>query len=210
TARRRAFALENEARQRELAQRALAQSEEKYRSLVENLGQGVFLQDRDRRYVAANAQFCKSVGRTEAEIVGRTDADLFDPRRAAVRDEEVRTVLAEGKSVESEDEWTVGGRRAQVRRVLTPVRDAAGRTTGVLGICWDVTEQRQLEAHVHQASKMDAIGQLAGGIAHDFNNLLTVILGNLELLLAHSGTDNPDHQLLVSAHGAAVRPAPLT
>jgi signal transduction histidine kinase/ActR/RegA family two-component response regulator len=122
----------------------------------------------------------------------------------------VKTVLNEGRSIESEDEPLINGRRTSVRRVLTPVRDRTGDVTGVLGICWDVTEQRRLEAHVHQASKMDAVGQLAGGIAHDFNNLLTVILGNLELILTRSGVENADRDLLTAAQGAAVRAAALT
>lgn len=210
TAHRRAFALEKEVRERELTQQALTQSEQKYRSLIENLGQGIFLQDCQRRYVAANAQFCKSVGRTEAEVIGHTDDDLFDARRAAVYADETQTVLAEGKSVENEEDVVFNGRRISLRRVLTPVRDAAGQTTGVLGICWDVTEQRQLEAHVHQASKMDAIGQLAGGIAHDFNNLLTVILGNLELILAGLPSDDRNHELANFAHHATTRAASLT
>jgi PAS domain S-box-containing protein len=210
TARRRTFALENEVHERELTQCALTQSEEKYRTLIENLGQGIFLQDCEHRYVAANVQFCKSVGRREAEIVGATEADLFEPQRAATLAEELRTVLAEGKRVETEEDSLADGRRTCIRRVLTPVHDASGRTTGVLGICWDVTEQRQLEVHVHQASKMDAIGQLAGGIAHDFNNLLTVILGNLELMLMDLPGEDPIHDLAISARNAAARATSLT
>jgi PAS domain S-box-containing protein len=210
TARRRTAALENEVREREGVQRALAQSEQKYRTLIENLGQGIFLQDHTHRYVTANGRFCHGVGRTEAEIVGATDADLYDAPRAARHAAELRTVLAEGRSFESEEETVLGGRTACVRRVLTPVRDGSGRVTGVLGICWDVTEQRRLEAHVHQASKMDAIGQLAGGIAHDFNNLLTVILGNLELLGAGCPDGSADRELIAAAQGAAVRAAALT
>jgi len=210
TARRRAAALEAEVRAREAARHALTRSEEKYRTLIENLGQGIFLQDRDHRFVAANAQYCRTVGRTEAEIVGRTAAELFDPRRAAAHATEAETVLADGRGIETEDDQTVDGRRACVRRVLTPVRDAAGRTTGVLGICWDVTEQRRLEAHVHQASKMDAIGQLAGGIAHDFNNLLTAILGNLDLIAADLPPGEPCGELAAAAQAAATRAASLT
>ncbi len=209
TARSRTAALENEVREREQAERAMRQSEEKYRTLIENLGQDIFLQDREHRFVAANAQFCRGVGRAESEIVGATERDLFDPQRAAGHAADVHAVLADGCSVESEHEIVVAGKRTCIRRVLTPVRDAAGCTTGVLGICWDVTEQRRLEEHVHQASKMDAIGQLAGGIAHDFNNLLTVIIGNLDMLLVGCPT-GPDRELVTAAQGAAGRATALT
>jgi|GEM_PF-1244344 len=210
TARRRTAALENEIRERKQAESAMRQSEEKYRTLIENLNQGIFLQDRDHRFVAANPQFCHGVGRTEEEVIGANETDLYDPQRAARHAEEVRMVLTEGKSVESEQEEVVAGKQICVRRVLTPMRDSTGQTTGVLGLCWDVTEQRRLEAHVNQASKMDAIGQLAGGIAHDFNNLLTVMLGNLELILARSSAHDPNLELVTAARGAAVRAAALT
>ncbi|HEY2910043.1 MAG TPA: ATP-binding protein [Gemmataceae bacterium] len=210
TALRRTADLEKEVREREQTQHALKQSEEKYRSLIENLGQGIFLLGPDLRYQAANATFCRHLGRGERAVIGFTDADFFDCQRAEKHAEEARTVLAEGKAIESEEERDLDGQRVSIRRVLTPVRDASGCTTGVLGICWDVTDQRRLEAHVHQASKMDAIGQLAGGIAHDFNNLLTAILGNLDLLLEDAEASPTTQELASAAHGAATRATSLT
>jgi signal transduction histidine kinase len=57
-----------------------------------------------------------------------------------------------------------------------------GRTTGVLGIARDVTEQRQERERAAQADKLRALGQLASGVAHDFNNSLAAILGRAQLL----------------------------
>ena len=210
TARRRTHELETEVRERRAAEGALHRSEQLYRGLIENLGQAVFLQNADQRYVAANPQFCREVGRTEAEVFGATDADLYEPAEAERLSGEVRSVLDTGERHECEREVSLAGQRRALRRVLTPARDAAGRITGVLGIGWDVTEQRKLEEHLNQSSKMDAIGQLAGGIAHDFNNLLTAVIGNLDVLREGLSGEAPDLQLVLAAQAAAERAAALT
>ncbi len=65
--------------------------------------------------------------------------------------------------------------------VWVPGQD--GAEGEIVGTLLDVTERRQLEEHLSQARKMEAVGQLTGGVAHDFNNLLTVVLGNADILL---------------------------
>jgi PAS domain S-box-containing protein len=116
-------------------------------------------------------------------------------------------------------------------------RDAAGRPSYVTGTCADITARKQaekalfelnetLEARVvaevaersrvedtlHQAQKMEAVGQLTGGIAHDFNNLLTGIIGSLELMQRRrrSGEAANDERYITAAVTSAQRAAALT
>lgn len=54
----------------------------------------------------------------------------------------------------------------------------------------DITNQKRLEARIHDAQRMDAIGTLAGGIAHDFNNMIGVITGNISHVLSQVNKDD--------------------
>ncbi|HEV3259046.1 MAG TPA: PAS domain S-box protein [Gemmataceae bacterium] len=195
---------------RKRAEEAIRASEAKYRTLIENLEQGVFLKDRDLRYVAANKVFCQSLDRSEADIVGKTDDALYPGPVAERYRAADRGVLDEGKRVDAEEQHTVAGELRTFRTLRTPVKDGLGRTGGVLGIFWDVTEQRALEAQLRQAQKMEAVGQLAGGVAHDFNNLLTAVLGNIALLMESPVVQEPDREALLATEAAAARAAELT
>jgi two-component system cell cycle sensor histidine kinase/response regulator CckA len=74
------------------------------------------------------------------------------------------------------------GRELAIELYATDLRDRDGRTLGAVGQFVDVTERVTLEARLHQASRMEAIGVLAGGIAHDFNNILTAVRGYADLV----------------------------
>jgi PAS domain S-box-containing protein len=197
--------------ERKRAEEALRASETKYRCLVENLEQGIFLKDTASRFVAVNGQVARALGRAEAEIIGKTDFDILPPHTAARHRAEDLGVLADGQRLEKEKQVTApDGKAVTLRTVKTAVRDEHGQPAGVLGIVWDVTEQRLLEAQLRQAQKMDAVGQLAGGVAHDFNNLLTAILGNLAFLLTGLSADDPRREMAEAAEKAAQRAATLT
>jgi len=81
--------------------------------------------------------------------------------------------------------------------------DATGAREWV-GAFMDVTEQRAVEAQLHQAQKLEAVGRLSGGLAHDFNNLLSVILTNTHLLLSEPGSLGPEEvEMLTDVDRAA-------
>jgi len=65
---------------------------------------------------------------------------------------------------------------------LVPIKDDLGQVQRLMGMTGDITENKFNEIALRRAQKMEAIGQITGGIAHDFNNILGIIMGNLDIL----------------------------
>ena len=88
--------------------------------------------------------------------------------------------------------------------------DENGNALARTGMVCDVTEQRNLEAQLRDAMRLEAIGQLTGGLAHDFNNLLTVVLGNAEAMSSALKGNPQLYPLAQLTKQAAERGAELT
>lgn len=80
----------------------------------------------------------------------------------------------------------------------------------LVGYCQDITERKTIAQQLHQAQKMEVVGQLTGGIAHDFNNMLTVIISNLDLLLGSAALEADTRESADAALNASLRAAELT
>jgi PAS domain S-box-containing protein len=120
-------------------------------------------------------------GYSADEIVGRHFSTFYtaEDRNSGLPERALRIAEETGK-FEGEG-WRV--RKDGTKFWASVLVDALRRNDQLVGfakITRDMTERRLMQEQLHQAQKMEAIGQLTGGVAHDFNNLLTVILGNLD------------------------------
>jgi two-component system cell cycle sensor histidine kinase/response regulator CckA len=198
---------------RRRAEAALRESEGRLRDVLAAIPCGVYWKDRALLYLGGNDRVARDRGLTVAgELVGRTEDEFAPADAAAAAHARCRQVVETGEPLlNAEEERALpDGTAVTLLASRVPLRDAAGRVTGVLGVYQDVTEHKRLEAQFRQAQKMEAIGRLAGGVAHDFNNLLTIITGNVHLI-QHLPPGDPEFaQLIDDINDAASRAVSLT
>ena len=106
-------------------------------------------------------------------MVGRSLFEAFKDVPVVVNN--VRRALA-GEIVS----YSVNVRNLTLDVWIGPVRDAAGKVTGAMGVCTDVTEARRLQMCVIQDDRVRAMGTMAASVAHEINNPLTYVLAGLE------------------------------
>jgi PAS domain S-box-containing protein len=203
--------------ERKRAEEALRASENKYRILIENVPQKIFLKDKDCIYISCNENYAQDLKIKPNEISGRTDYDFYPKEFTEKYRADDKRIMEAGKTEELEEKYVQDGREIWVNTIKTPVKDEEGNLVGILGIFWDITERKkveealkQTEEQLRQSQKMEAIGQLAGGIAHDFNNLLTVIKGYSQLSLLGLKEGAPLRGNLEVIENAADKAAGLT
>jgi PAS domain S-box-containing protein len=187
-------------------------AEELIRNILQSVGEGFSVIERDYRIVIANRAFgCQSkmpvediTGKHCYEISHRTDRPCHEsgeecPTKHTFDTGQPHTVIHTHRDRD--------GNPLYVEVRSYPMHDESGNVVSVIEVTNDITEKRKLEDQLRQSQKMEAIGQLAGGIAHDFNNILTAIIGYSNLLQMKMSEDDPLRadidQILSSCHRAA-------
>jgi two-component system, cell cycle sensor histidine kinase and response regulator CckA len=185
-------------------ERALQESEERFRRLAEASYEGIAIVDGDR-VVDANPQAAALLGYELSEYIGKRVGDLIAPESQAIAAEHMRSM--------NKHPWEGLALHKNGSRVLVEVRArmvSAGERTLRVAIFRDVGERRAIEQRLRDTEKMQVIGRLAGSVAHDFNNLLTVILGCAHLIENNLTEGDPSRELAAEITAAGERAASLT
>ncbi|OPL18195.1 MAG: hypothetical protein AVO35_06735 [Candidatus Aegiribacteria sp. MLS_C] len=174
---------------------SLRESEEKYRTLVENSNDAIVIH-RDGIIVFVNRTATTLTGYDRGELLGNSVLNFVSHDHEALVLRNMTNRIA-GKKVPPIYDVEIlrkDGEKIPVELNVSEIRFDGERSYIVL--VRDLSERIQLENQFRQSQKMDAVGQLAGGVAHDFNNILQVINGYTELADAALEEDHPVREMV--------------
>jgi two-component system cell cycle sensor histidine kinase/response regulator CckA len=176
-------------------------------ALLDSLPLGLALADTDGRFLFLNKVFRKAVGLGASERPAWPGDLVVDEDKAAVSDAVRR--FGRGRPMSGD---------LAVRLKFNPEEPVAMTVAGARGLgnaavllsLKDNSEEARLKREIAQATKMQAVGQLAGGVAHDFNNILTAILGTCDLMLMRHTPGDSDYDDIQQIRSNSNRAASLT
>lgn len=176
---------------RKKAEAALAREKELLRVTLQSIADAVVTTDIAGRVMGMNEAAELLTEWKEDESLGQDIDTIFQisSEHGGVVPSPVASVLLSNRTVQGEGALLLKSRNQNTRLVAqsaAPIRDASGKTVGVVLVFRDVTEREKLLENMQRTDKLDSLGVLAGGIAHDFNNMLASLFGYIELAREHS------------------------
>jgi len=195
--------------ERKLIEDALRTSEEKYRRVVDNANEAIFVaQNGILKF--ANLRAMQISGYSEEELTSKPFIEfVFQDDRQMVAERHQRRLQGEDLT------------NSYVARIINKQMDVRWVELNIVPIVWegnpatlnfmeDITDKRKMEDDLLRVQKLESIGILAGGIAHDFNNILTGIMGNVSLARMLINTGEKAFERLTVAESACLQAKKLT
>jgi PAS domain S-box-containing protein len=192
------------------AEREEARHAGRLATAIEQISEGIVITDAAGNIEYVNEALTRITGYERSELLGQ------NPRMLKSGHQDDAFYRDMWQTIRRGDVWRgqlvnkrKDGTFYEEEMTITPIRGPDGQVQSYVSAKRDITEQGLLESQLHQAQKMEAVGQLAGGVAHDFNNMLTGITGYAQLLLRsmESEADRSDLQQILEL---STRAADLT
>jgi PAS domain S-box-containing protein len=150
-------------------------------NILESARESIYAVDPDGNFKWCNTATLKGLGYQRSNFIGRPLLSMvYEGDRDLVREKLAAAMTGAPQTYEMR--YFAHDGQLRYARVDNSPLVVEGRTTGVLGIARDITEQKEERERAARADKLRALGQLASGVAHDFNNSLAAILGRAQLL----------------------------
>ncbi len=175
--------------------------------LLSTLPLGLALVDRDGRFLFANDAFARVVDMTPSQLPPYPGDLVISEDKAAVS-ESIRR-YARGQSLSGDIAVRLKEQPDDVIALSLAGVRGMGDAAVLIGLK-DNSEETKLKRQVAQATKMQAVGQLAGGVAHDFNNILTAIIGYCDLMMLRHQPGDSDYDDIQQIKNNSNRAASLT
>jgi len=190
--------LERQFQETRQAEAALVNERNLLRAVIDNLPIFIFVKDRESRFLVNNRAHLKVLGaRTQEEVIGKADSDIFPPAIAAKYFADERSILETGQPLINAEEITVdpAGREHWLLTDKVPFRNSGGEVVGVVGMSHDITERKLAEDELRrmtlewQKAKAEAEaanqakGQFLANMSHEIRTPMSAVIGMSDLLL---------------------------
>ena len=118
-------------------------------SLIHSLPLNVFAKDREGRFIFANDFYCRSIGKTYKEVIGKNDFEIHPGDLAEKYREDDKRIMNIGQAELIEEPWqSLGGEYGNIQVIKSPLFDNHRQVIGVVGIFWDISDQKKTEINI--------------------------------------------------------------
>lgn len=134
---------------------ALRQAENRYKLLLENVPQNIYLKDKNSVYISCNKNYARDLKINTEEIYGKTDYDFFPKELADKYRNDDKEVIESGEAIQCEEQYVIGKQNFIINSIKSPVEYEQGKF-GILGIFHDITGRRKMEDALHETSEFNS------------------------------------------------------